>query len=103
MIFIGGAEPAAVGLFPPPLDKVVHTLAYGLMLMLAVLSFPNIRQPVLFGLVIMVGVMDEIHQVYLPGRFAGLDDLMADILGCCLALLIFKVISILKSTHKNNS
>jgi len=90
MIFIGGTEPVAVGLFPPPLDKIVHSLVYGLMLLLAILSFPNTRKLILFIAIVMVGMLDEIHQIYLPGRSAGLDDLSADILGCIIISLILK-------------
>ena len=90
MIFIGGTEPVAVGLFPPPLDKIVHSLVYGLMLLLAILSFPNTRKLILFIAIVMVGVLDEIHQIYLPGRSAGLDDLSADILGCIIISLVLK-------------
>lgn len=90
MIFIGGTEPVAVGLFPPPLDKIVHSLVYGLMLLLAILSFPNTRKFILFIAIVMVGALDEIHQIYLPGRSAGLDDLSADILGCIMISWILK-------------
>ena len=72
MIFVGGTEPVAIGLFPPPLDKIVHSLVYGLMLLLAILAFPNTRKPILFISTIMVGTLDEIHQIYLSGRSAGL-------------------------------
>jgi VanZ family protein len=88
LIFIGGSAPSAAGLFPPPIDKIIHTLVYGLMLLLAILSLPNIRWPILFGGVVTVGILDEIHQIWLPGRFAGIDDLFADILGCILMSLI---------------
>lgn len=90
MIFVGGTEPVAIELFPPPLDKIVHSLVYGLMLLLAILAFPNTRKPILFISTIMVGTLDEIHQIYLPGRSAGLDDLSADIFGCILISLILK-------------
>lgn len=90
MIFVGGTEPVANGLFPPPLDKVVHSLVYGLMLLLAILSFPNTSKPILFILTVIIGTLDEIHQIYLPGRSAGLDDLLADIFGCILISLILK-------------
>ena len=35
-----------------------------------------------------VGVADELHQATLPGRVAGLDDLLADAVGICLGLWV---------------
>jgi VanZ family protein len=33
------------------------------------------------GAALLIGVLDEWHQVFLPGRQAGLDDLAADVVG----------------------
>ena len=33
-LFIGGAQPVAVGLFTPPWDKVAHGLVFGLLALL---------------------------------------------------------------------
>jgi hypothetical protein len=35
-----------------------------------------------------VGVGDELHQATLPGRVAGLDDLLADAVGVCVGLWV---------------
>jgi VanZ family protein len=35
-----------------------------------------------------VGVPDELHQATLPGRVAGLDDLLADAVGVCVGLWV---------------
>ncbi|MDP2000382.1 MAG: VanZ family protein [Rhodoferax sp.] len=35
-----------------------------------------------------VGVADELHQSTLPGRVAGLDDLLADAVGICVGLWV---------------
>lgn len=93
MIFVGGTKPVAVGLFPPPLDKIVHSLAYGLMLLLARLAYPKTALPILFLAIVMIGTLDEIHQIYLPGRSAGLDDLAADTAGCLIICVILKLLS----------
>lgn len=83
-LFVLGAQPFAVGLVPAPWDKLAHgcvfavlAVAFGLvsglrgwrMILLAVAG------------VLLVGGLDEWHQVYLPGRQAGLDDLAADLVG----------------------
>ncbi|HSH54717.1 MAG TPA: VanZ family protein [Methylotenera sp.] len=92
MIFIVGAQPIAVNLFMPPLDKVVHSLTYGLLLLLAYFAFPKIKPIYLFLVVLSLGALDEIHQQYLIGRSPGLDDLLADFIGTSIAYLLIKVI-----------
>lgn len=85
-IFIGGEMPGAGALFPPPWDKVVHIVTYGGMAVLTGLAFP--RRSLLFVVLLVVGVgaCDEIHQMFLPGRQAGFDDLLADFVGAVLFL-----------------
>ena len=85
-IFVGGTQPAAVNLFTPPWDKVVHCLVYGIMLGLVSVAFPKTNLKLLAISIIAVGSLDEIHQIYIPGRSAGLDDLAADVIG---VLIIF--------------
>lgn len=98
-LFIGGAQPVAVGLIPSPWDKLVHTavfMALTLALMLAAgaplqwrggLRLPAGRG-VLWGstlLALLAGAADELHQAwFLPGRQAGWDDWLADGLGVAL-------------------
>ena len=41
-------------------------------------------------LALLVGATDELHQSFLPGRVAGLDDWLADAVGASLALIRFK-------------
>ena len=92
MIFVVGAQPIAVNLFIPPLDKVVHSLTYGLILLLAYFAFPKIKLIYLFLVVLALGALDEIHQRYLIGRSSGLDDLLADFIGILIAYFLIKVI-----------
>lgn len=92
MIFIVGAQPVAVNLFMPPWDKVVHSFTYGLILILAYLAFPKTRLIYLFLVVLCLGALDEIHQLYLIGRSPGLDDLLADFIGILIAYFIIKVL-----------
>jgi len=89
-LFIGGAQPQAVGLFPAPWDKLAHLVFFFVM---AFLLATVIRLPFAFVFltVVFVGVCDEIHQSYLPGRHAGLDDLIADAVGALLGVLVFKL------------
>lgn len=81
----------AVGLFRPPWDKVAHLLTFavigaafglasgarGWRMLLAVLTGA-----------LVVGAMDELHQLWLPGRDAGLDDFAADLAGGLLGAVL---------------
>lgn len=91
MIFIGGTQPIAVDLFMPPWDKVVHTLTYGSLSILAYLAFPKIKLFYLCLIVLSLGALDEIHQRYLIGRSPGLDDLLADFIGILIAYVCIKI------------
>ena len=98
-LFIGGAQPVAVGLFTDPWDKVAHALVFGLLgVLLAVVlrgahwlhggAALTLRQTLTLAalLAALVGAADEIHQIWLPGRVAAWDDWLADIAGTVLAL-----------------
>jgi uncharacterized protein YfiM (DUF2279 family) len=94
-LFVGGAQPVAVGLIPSPWDKLVHVFVF------AVLSTSigyagglKGRRLWLFAFcgAVLVAALDEWHQMYLPGRSASLDDLMADVVGAatgCFGLHIW--------------
>lgn len=94
-IFIGGAEPGAGSLFPAPWDKVVHVLAYGTMAVLAGMAFPGRALPFVVLIVASIGAADEIHQIFLPGRQAGVDDWLADLAG---SLLFIPILMVLRKT-----
>lgn len=71
--------PIAVGLFPEPLDKVAHFATFGLIASMLWLSMFRGQPFLVIAIVSAVGAADEFHQIFLPGRSAGLDDLAADI------------------------
>jgi VanZ family protein len=85
-IFIGGEQPGAGSLFPPPWDKVVHITAYGIIAILAGMAYPNRPLALILLLTVCIGGSDEIHQIFIPGRHAGFDDLTADLVGGLIAL-----------------
>ena len=68
-----------MGLFPAPLDKVAHFATFGLIASLLWLSVLRGKPWLVIAIVSAVGAADEFHQIFLPGRSAGLDDLAADI------------------------
>ena len=86
-LFVGGAQPIAVGLVPSPWDKLVHAAVFALMAgAIDYASGLRGKRMVLlsFCCAVMLGALDELHQIYLPGRSADLGDLAADALGAAL-------------------
>ncbi len=88
LLFIGGHQPASGHLFTPPWDKVAHFGFFATLTLLGAIAFLRLPLPLLGIMVITLGGADEIHQLFVPGRHAGLDDLAADVTGCVLALLV---------------
>mgnify|MGYP001557287481 CR=1 FL=1 len=78
-------------------DKILHFTAYALMAFLAARALKQERQgmsdthiklaAVCFS--ILFGVSDEIHQAFVPGRFASVWDLAADAAGSIAGAQIF--------------
>jgi VanZ family protein len=88
-LFVGGAQPVAVGLFPSPWDKLAHVTAFGAMAVLLELAL----RPAQWLLVVFpsaVSVLDELHQIFLPGRHASGADWLAATAGAVLALLVLR-------------
>ena len=86
-LFVGGAQPVAVGLVPAPWDKLAHAAVFAL-LAAAIGYASGLRGRPMLGVAfcgaVAVGALDEWHQMHLPGRSAGLGDLAADALGAAL-------------------
>jgi VanZ family protein len=73
-------------------DKALHALVFGaLAAMLWVLAGGRGALAV-FGLVCGVGILDELHQAFVPGREADLADLLADAAGAAAALYLVKFV-----------
>lgn len=84
-LFVGGAQPGAGNLFNAPWDKVVHVV-YFFVFALLLRSFIGLPALLVIVLALALGLADEVHQSYLPGRTAAWDDFAADALGVLLAL-----------------
>ena len=83
-VVLGGAQPIAVNLITTPWDKLVHGAIFALLAWaIGMASRLNGRPRLIlafFGTV-LVGAVDEWHQMYLPGRQAGWPDFAADVVG----------------------
>ncbi len=56
------------------------------------ISYRNVLQLVTFFVSISYGALTEIIQCFLPDREANIYDFLADVIGCVLGILIFKII-----------
>jgi VanZ family protein len=83
----------------PEADKLAHGAAYGLLgFLLAFGFFRLLRIPLktkLGGVILTgagLGILDEIHQIFVPGRSPDALDAAADAVGVVLGLLLFRLI-----------
>lgn len=84
-LFYLGAGPGAVNLFEPPWDKVAHFTAFAALSTLMAVGIGLRRPWWTLAAVCLIGLGDELHQVWLPGRSAGVDDWAVDALaGACV-------------------
>lgn len=86
-LLVGGAQPVAVGLVPAPWDKLAHASVFALLA--AAMAYASGLRGLTMALLALggaglVGLADEWHQMFLPGRSAGWDDLAADCVGALL-------------------
>jgi VanZ family protein len=84
-------------------DKIEHFGAYGVLSAILYLNllfqekYPLYKKyPATFTLVVasLYGMVDELHQIFVPGRTADIRDWLADFLGSVLGVLIIKFILI---------
>ncbi len=88
-LFVGGAQPQAVGLISPPWDKLAHVVFFFVFALLLA-RFISLPIAVVIVLTVLIGAADEVHQNFLPGRVPGFDDLLADLAGMGLGLIRYK-------------
>jgi len=67
-------------------DKVVHTIEFGLLgiLVFRAFRFPRpVSKPYLATVFLCVGIAasDELHQLFVPGRYASMADFLCDAIG----------------------
>jgi exopolysaccharide biosynthesis WecB/TagA/CpsF family protein len=89
-LYFGGALPVAVGLFTPPWDLLAHASVFAVVGATAGMASGSRGWRLLLCSLsgaLLVGSMDELHQLHLPGRNAGLEDLLADLVGGSIGAL----------------
>jgi VanZ family protein len=81
----------------PYLDKVAHFFEYGVFAFLMSRAFyfseskPRIIRALVLSFIFcaLFGALDEIHQLFIPGREQSVKDFFADIAGILAALTVF--------------
>jgi VanZ family protein len=95
VLYVAGAQPVAVGLFPAPWDKLAHLLTFAVVGLAAGLAGGMRGWRMALCCVagaLLVGGMDELHQIFLPGRSASWSDLAADAAGGLLGAAMLAVL-----------
>ena len=104
-LFYGGAQPIAVGLIPEPWDKLAHVGVYALLAASVGYASGWRGSPVwwlAFTVALAMGAIDEFHQMTLPGRAAGWDDLAFDALGAVLGATALRWRGVVKRWVERN-
>jgi len=109
LIFVFSSRRLDLDVPLPNFDKLAHAAAYGLMGFLLAFGFFKLLHVSLKtkqGGVILTGVglgiLDEVHQIFVPGRSPDLLDVAADALGVALGLIFFRLIFKNRPPEKRN-
>ena len=97
-LFTLGEKPYAGSLFPAPWDKLAHISVYGTIAILVWIGTGGRafaegrahRAGAVALFVLAIGLLDELHQVGIPGRSADVADLVADAIGICVAFYLLR-------------
>ena len=74
-------------------DKAVHASVFGTIALLLWAGFAGRGAVLVCTLTILLGALDETHQMFVPGRDPDLHDLYADGLGAVAVLLFLEAIT----------
>ena len=84
--------------FPFQTDKAVHFAEFFILAYLLNRAFffgahiTDIRRTFIltFGIIAFIGAVDELYQIYVPGRVTSFFDFSADVIGAVCSLILFK-------------
>jgi VanZ family protein len=74
-------------------DKLVHASVFGAVAALLWAGFGGRHAALICAMVLLLGALDETHQLFVPGRDPDLHDLYADGLGAVATLLFLEAVS----------
>lgn len=79
----------------PTVQNLLHIPLFGLLAYLWLNGLTKNRCPAKKKLIITIiitvsyGLLDEFHQLFVPGRYASFSDVLFNILGCTIGIIIF--------------
>ena len=93
IFYLSSLEKIELPPLPENSDKLLHICAYLFLALLTSFSLykSGIKKYVLmlaFLIATLYGISDEIHQAFVPGRDAGIDDVIADSIGASLGSIL---------------
>ena len=83
---------AAIAKIAYPIRKMAHMFEYAILALLAYISFSNYVISII--MVFANGAVDELHQLFIPGRAGRFTDVLIDTSGGVIMLLIVFIISL---------
>lgn len=89
VLFVGAKGIGTVNSVPPLVHKFEHFFYYGGMAALLAFAVGRRRWWIPMLVVALVGLLDEWHQFYVPGRNSSPLDWMVDVAGAALAVYLF--------------
>jgi len=89
-------------------STILHIIefgGFGIITFSAILSLVSFSTSIYFTVAIgsLYGIIDEIHQLFVPGRVFSGYDMAADVIGVVLAILVWKVLEKVAGTHKGGN
>lgn len=86
-LFIGGAQHGVGSIFLAPWDKLAHLLFFCGFTLFLYRGF-SFKLTTISVIALLVGLLDELHQIYLPERVSSVGDWLADAVGVAVAISI---------------
>lgn len=109
LIFFVSSRPLKLDVSLPNFDKLAHGAAYGLLGFLLAFGFFKLLRfslkTKLGGVIltgVILGILDEVHQIFVPGRTPDPLDASADAVGIVLGLILFRLIFQKKRPEKSS-
>ncbi len=100
LVYFSSLPSNATSGLKPPMDKVLHFGAYGVLAVLFALWLPTVWKKahpffaflIPFVFTVIFGMTDEWHQSFVPHRDSSWQDLLADVLGAFVFLIGYHVV-----------
>jgi len=100
LIFIFSSRPHPIEIGVPLFDKWIHLVEFGLLGLLisfgyfkSLKSSLRIKGTLTFSSGALLGILDEVHQYFVPGRRSDILDATVDTLGIALGIFLYWYLS----------